>query len=236
MTARLTLSVPLRGPCPGVMLGFVLVLASLLAACGVAQTGPRPGAVAWHEKNIVFVASNGWHSSIVIARADLTPSRLPEAQDFPAARYLEFGWGDAEYYPAKDPTIAMALRALFTPTPSVVHVAGLNMEPARFYPDYEVVALGIDDENIARLVDFIDASFDRSGAARVQATGPGLYADSLFYPARGKFYLGNTCNSWTARALVAAGFDIDTSGVASAEGLMAAVRMLAAVRVPGEGE
>ena len=120
----------------------------------------------------------------------------------------------------------MALQAGLVPTPAVVHVAGLWGKPARVYPKAEVVSLPIDDENFGRLVDFIDASFERSGAARAASTGPGLYATSLFYPAKGRFHLFNTCNTWTARVLAAAGFEVSPSGTFRAEALMRQVRAL----------
>ena len=161
-----------------------------------------------------------------MAKADLPPDRLPETMDFPAADFLEFGWGDAVYYPAKQPTFGMSLQAALVPTPAVVHVAGLWAEPARVYSKAEVVSLPIDDENFRRLIDFVDASFERSGAVRASATGPGLYATSRFYPAKGSFHLFNTCNTWTARALAAAGFDVSALGTFHAEALMQQVRAL----------
>ena len=207
---------------------IVPVLALLLTACAPPPAPPAaplgqtdPGA-----KTVIFVTSNGWHSGIVVAKADLPPDRLPETADFPEARFLEFGWGDAVYYPAKQPTFGMSLQAALVPTPAVVHVAGLWGEPARSFPKAEVVLLTIDDENFRRLVDFVDASFERSGAARAAATGPGLYATSRFYPAKGSFHLFNTCNTWTARALAAAGFDVSASGTSRAEALMQQVRAL----------
>ncbi len=205
---------------------IVLVLALLLTACSAALPAPSPSQTDLDAKTVIFVTNNGWHSGIVVAKADLPPDRLPETTDFPEARFLEFGWGDAVYYPAKQPTFAMSLQAAFVPTPAVVHVAGLWGEPARVYPKAEVVSLPIDDENFGRLVDFIDASFERSGAARAAATGPGLYASSRFYPAKGSFHLFNTCNTWTARALAAAGFDVSASGTSRVETLMQQVRAL----------
>ncbi len=85
----------------------------------------------------------------------------------------------------------------------------------------------------AVFVDFIDASFERAGAARAAATGPGLYATSRFYPAKGRFHLFNTCNTWTARALAAAGFDVSASGTSRAETLMQQVRALVRPRRRG---
>jgi uncharacterized protein (TIGR02117 family) len=211
---------------PRPRLWIALVLTLLLTACAAAPPAPLPSQAYLDAKTVIFVTSNGWHSSIIVAKADLPPDRLPETADFPEARFLEFGWGDAVYYPAKQVTLGKTLRAALIPTPAVVHVAGLRAEPARSFPKAEVVSLPIDDENFGRLVHFVDASFERSGAARAAATGPGLYATSRFYPAKGRFHLFNTCNTWTARALAAAGFDVSTSGTSRAEALMQQVRAL----------
>jgi uncharacterized protein (TIGR02117 family) len=201
----------------------VLVLALLLTACAAEPVAPAHSQPALPRTAgpalTIFVTSNGWHSSIVFARADLPPGRVPEAADFPDARFLEFGWGDAEYYPAKDATVGMALSAALVPTPAVVHVAGLPVEPARRYPKAEVVPISVDAQGLGRLVKFIDATFARGGGPRATATGLGLYATSLFYPALGRFHLFNTCNTWTARALAAAGFDVSASGTSRAEAL-----------------
>ena len=207
---------------------FLLLL--LATGCAAGPKAPLPREPAAGAKNIIFITSNGWHSSIVIAAAELPPDRIPETTDFPGARYLEFGWGDAEYYPAKRATIAMTLRAALTPTPAVVHVAGLRVEPARFFSGSEVIVVQASGSNFRRLIDFIDSSFERAGASRASASGPGLYATSRFYPATGKFHLNNTCNTWTARALDAAGFAIHIQGTSSAEDLMRQVRSLARAR------
>lgn len=204
-------------------LATALVL--LLTACAAppyrTPSQPHPGA-----KIFIFVTSNGWHSGIIVSKADLPPGRLPETADFPEARLFEIGWGDAVFYPAKQVTLSKTLRAALIPTPAVVHVVGLRAEPARSFPKAEIVSLPIDGENFGRLVDFVDTSFERSGAARAAATGPGLYAASRFYPAKGSFHLFNTCNTWTARALAAGGFDVSASGTYRAEALMQQVHAL----------
>jgi uncharacterized protein (TIGR02117 family) len=195
-----------------------MALLLVLAACGMEPASPPlvklPPSSSGEAAYTIAVTSNGWHSGIVLARADLPPHRIPEADDLSGARFLEFGWGDAEFYPAKETTLAMALRAGLMPTPAVVHMAGLSVPPARRYPGAEVISLTVDAGGMTRLIDFIDASFNRQGRARATSSGPGLYADSRFYPAHGRFHLFNTCNTWTARALAAAGFDIQEAGAA----------------------
>jgi len=206
-----------------------LLLALGLAACAAGpDVPPRPETAAPPSgaAHTIFVISNGWHSGIVLERSDLPPGRIPETADFPEARFLEFGWGDAVYYPAKHKTIGMTLRAALLPTPAVVHVAGLTVPPAESYPEAEVVSLSIGTAGLERLVDFIDASFERGDRERANAIGPGLYPTSRFYPAVGKFHLFNTCNTWSARALASAGLGVSKSGIQTAEELMRQVRPL----------
>jgi len=172
----------------------------------------------------IYVTSNGWHSAIVVPRAALPIGAIPEATDFPGAAYLSLGWGDAEYFPAREPTLGMKLRAALQPTPAVVHMAGLPSHPREFLPADEVVELKTTTEDFEKLVAYLDSIFDRAGAARAQASEPGLYRFSLFYRAKGEFHLFNTCNTWTARGLKAAGWPVRVSGIVTAEDLMAQIR------------
>jgi len=186
----------------------------------------RPAAAEVTAARIVVVTNNGWHTGIVVARADLPRGALPETRDFPAAIYFEFGWGDREYYPAPRKTLGMTLGAAL-PSPAVMHVIGLDRLPATMFPGVERIRLSLTENQFVRLVAYLDGGFDRRGAARVHPSGHGLYTFSLFYPATGSFHLFNTCNTWVARALVAAGLPIRVSGVQSAEDLMIQVRRLA---------
>ena len=209
-------------------LGLALALLAA-AACQPAPPieSPVPLAGPWRGDIAVHVTSNDWHTGIVVARAALPPGAIPEADDFVHAPYLEFGWGDAEYYPAPKPTFALALGAAFGANPAVVHMAGLPAHPRDVYPRSEVIELGLSPESFRRLVGALDATFARSGAARARANAPGLYSYSLFYPATGAFNLANTCNTWTARSLAAAGVPVDPAGVARAEEIMAQLRPIA---------
>jgi len=182
------------------------------------------------ENKTIFVISNGFHSSVMLSRADIAPNRIPESQDFPLAHYLEFGWGDAEYYPAKNVTLGITLRAALLPTAAVLHVAPSSLVPSRRYPEAEIVPLSLGEVGMQGLVNFIDGSFQRAGRRRANAVQPGLYADSLFYAAEGQFHLANTCHTWTARALTNAGFTLKEGNAADAESLMSQVRRLKEVR------
>ncbi|MDO8840126.1 MAG: DUF2459 domain-containing protein [Parvibaculum sp.] len=173
----------------------------------------------------VFISSNGWHTGIVVAIADIPEERIPEAADFAGAVYLEFGWGNAEFYPTPDPGIGATLRAAL-PGPAVVHVAPLDAPPGEAFIDVEEIALLLSAGEFRRLIDYLHESFEREGERRVWPSARGLYRFSMFYPATGRFHLFNTCNTWTARGLAAAGLDIRTAGTQRAEDLMRQLRDL----------
>ena len=218
-------------PLPAVRMACLAACCALLLAAGCTAPSAQPAAAppaSGQGEIAIYIASNGWHSAIVVPRAALPPGILPEAADFPRAAYLSFGWGDATYFPAREPTTGMALSAALRPTPAVVHLAGLPAHPRDVFPRDEVVELAAGAEALAALAAYLDASFERAGAERAEASAPGLHRFSRFYPATGEFHLFNTCNTWTAGALDAAGWPIRVTGTVTAEELMAQVRPLAA--------
>lgn len=194
-----------------------------LLVCVIMALTLWPAGRAMADTHRVFISSNGWHTGIVVAIADIPDERIPEAADFAGAAYLEFGWGDADFYPTPDPGIGMTLRATF-PGPAVVHVAPLDAPPGEAFIDVEEVALLLDADQFRRLVDYLHESFERDRKHRVWPSARGLYSFSMFYPATGRFHLFNTCNTWTARGLAAAGLDVRVAGVQRAEDLMLQLR------------
>jgi uncharacterized protein (TIGR02117 family) len=184
---------------------------------------PLAGAAAPAGRDhVVHVVDRGWHTGLVIDRAALIPGgRLPEAAAFPDARRLEFGWGDRDFYMTPEETLWMTLKAALAPTPAVMHVAPVRA-PADASAD--AVRLVLSEREHRRLVRAVSASFDRSGAGRAQPLGPGLGPGSRFYAAKGRFHILNTCNTWTARVLEAAGLSIAPQGVVTASTLMRRLR------------
>jgi len=176
------------------------------------------------EVYTVYVSSNGWHTGIVVAADDIPADKIPEAADFPGAAFLEFGWGDADFYPKPDAGIFAAIGAAF-PGPAVMHVVALTARPSEFFAKVEEVALELASEEFVSLIDYLHESFAREGE-RAKAPAPGLYAFSNFYPATGTFSLNNTCNTWTARGLEAAGVAVQARGVQRAEELMRQLRRI----------
>lgn len=193
--------------------------AAWLAACS-APLPPEDGP----PTRAVHVLSNGWHTAIVVPRAEVVATgRMPEAGDFPDAPFLAFGWGDREYYPAEAVTLGRTLRAALLPTAAVMHVAPRSRPPAPG-PGREVLRLALTEAGMERLVAAIAGDIERAPDGRAAPVAPGLSPGSAFYPARGRFHLFNTCNTWTARMLRAGGIAVAPAGVITADDVMDRLR------------
>lgn len=178
----------------------------------------------------VFVVNHGWHSAIVIKKADIPEAILPEVRDFLDAEYLEIGWGDWDYYQAPEPGLGLALRAAFWSSRSVLHVAGFKGAAESYFRGSEVVEIVLSDEAFQRVLQFVSDTFSRSDVAAPFEARPGLYPNSRFYSARGRFHLFRTCNTWVAEALRSAGLPIRPAYAVTAGNLSYQVKNFGAVK------
>jgi hypothetical protein len=123
----------------------VVLLVLLGALIGAAYITARPAdPMLWPPspdaaKVEVVLVSNGYHAGLALPRATLAqyanergyPALIAVTQRFAAFDWIEFGWGDREFYQSV-PTVAdislpVALRALFSPgNTSVLHVVGIT--------------------------------------------------------------------------------------------------------------
>jgi uncharacterized protein (TIGR02117 family) len=145
---------------------------------------------------------------------------LPERDDYPTAQYLEFGWGDTEFYRTRDAGVSLAIRAAFLSKASALHVVGLPTRPEQASAAGDVVEIRLSRPGLDALARFVDGSFDREGQRVAWPRGQGLYGDSAFYAARGHYHLLYTCNTWIADALRAAGLPITPVYAMTAGNLM----------------
>ena len=204
-------------------LGIVLLLVVVMFAGAALWTArpsdpalwpPRPGAPAID----IAVISNGYHAGLALRRAaiaDVASQRgyaalIAVTQRFGAFEWIEFGWGDREFYRSVptpgDLSLRLALRALFLPgNTAVLHVVGFDGDPARVFPDDETLRVPLSAEGFERMLAALDATFVPPQGGALSDLGRGLYGTSLFYPARGRFSIVNVCNHWVDALLGTAG-------------------------------
>ena len=136
----------------------------------------------------IYVVRQPWHTGIVVLAADVPANAWLARRDFPDAAYLEVGWGDRAYYQAADPGVWLGLRALFWPTPGVLHVAAFNGPVERTFGSAEILELRVSARGLARLVEVVRDSheLDVRPTDRAWTWSRGA---SRFYASREKFHL-----------------------------------------------
>jgi uncharacterized protein (TIGR02117 family) len=206
--------------------GFVIALmVSMAWACGQPNRELTPYNPGGNIKS-VLVANHGWHSAIVIKNGDIAEAELPEIKYFSETEFFEFGWGDRDYYQAPDPGLGLALMAVFWSSGSVLHVAGIKGDVKSYFPNSKLTKIILSDEAFQLLIRFISDTIVRTEGRALVETRPGLYPNSRFYPARGKFHLFRTCNTWVAEALLSAGLPLNPAMAFTAGNLSRQIRGL----------
>lgn len=201
---------------------FLLLLCFLFAGC-------RADAVIQDPERIsvgvaVYVASHGWHTGIIVESGAVWVA-IPELKPlFQGARFLEFGWGDQDFYQAGDISYLLAVKALLYPTDAVLHVAGLPSSPKVYFRHSEVKEIIVSQAGFDKMLHFFRKSFKLDNQGRIVRLGRGLYADSFFFPAHGTYHAFYTCNSWIMEALTLAGLPEPSLPTLRAAGVMDQVK------------
>jgi len=166
-------------------------LTVLLSAC--AHQGIRP----CEPTRTLYVVSHGWHSGVVVERADLVRQMPALAPEIGREGYVEIGWGEERFYQARETTVGMALRAVLQSNSSVLQVVPFADSPRRYFAGSEIVEVRTDDAGYSAALAVLAASFKPEPLQ----VGRSLYGEGWFYRAEGSFHLFRTCNTWVAAVL-----------------------------------
>ena len=172
------------------------------------------------SENEAYVVNHGWHTGFVIPAYNIQQV-IPELkQRFGNTPYIEFGWGDNEFYQSGEITTGISLKAIFLPTDSVVHAVAVPLKVDNYFKHSEVEKFCLGNLELDALVEFISSSFFRDQSGNLRKLNRGIYGDSQFYKAIGDFHIFNTCNKWTAKGLESAGMKISTTFKLTAGSIM----------------
>ena len=188
-----------------------LVLVAVLMWCAGCTTSATPSYPVQdqEEPQLIYVVSHGWHTGIVIKRDDVDTQLWPEKDDFPEALYLEVGWGDRDFYRTPGAGLGILLRAALSSPASVLFVIGMPTTVTQYFPRGDIIEIPLSRRGFEELTKFVHATYKRDASGQTIPLGPGhWHMNSTFYLAEGEYSLLNTCNSWTSKALQAAGLPI----------------------------
>lgn len=193
----------------------MLVIAAVLGSLGAsAHVSAPPGSSP--PDRPVYLVSHGWHVGLVLRREDAPAGLWPERDALGPVRYLEVGWGDGDFYPARPGTVALALRAAVNSRWSVLQVVGFDEPVAEMFPGSKILEIALSPQGLAALAEYIGMTYARDQDGQAIAVAPAQYGFGLFYAARGRYSLLHGSNTWVARALQIAGCPIDVDAAITA--------------------
>ena len=168
----------------------------------------------------IYLIAHDWHTGFVLPAHDIY-LRLPDLETrFPQADYLEFGWGDRQYFQSENSALAAKLCAVLIPGASTMHVVAMPEVSAPHTDAEPIIPLLLSASAYQALIDFLVKSFYQTPEGNLVQQIHGRYANSQFYQANGLYHLLNTCNKWTATGLRAASIDIQPRFKLSAESVL----------------
>jgi len=186
----------------------LLVLLLIVSACATKPHVLNQTEIDYHDSQKVYIVRQGLHTGFVLSASTIA-DRLPQVyQSFAGFPYIEFGWGDMDYYQSEEVTSGMTTKAILWPTHPVVRAVAIPERPDIHFSDNELEVLCLDQEQYALLVAFIVQSFLLDTDGRITKTMDSADGNSQFYKAEGRYHLWNTCNTWTAKGLKSAGWEI----------------------------
>ncbi len=158
-------------------------------------------------RKTIYLVNNGYHTTIVLRRADIPDNIWPKLGNSPDMEYLEVGWGDMDLYQMPDPIpLEIFLKAALLPTASVLHIVGFNDHVPAYFPNsIEIIRIELSSAGFEHFSRTLASSFALDKAGNTTSMSPGRYGNSRFYLSRETYHLFNTCNVWNARALRTAG-------------------------------
>ena len=176
--------------------------------------------------------SNGYHSDIG-APASIFPENHPLRRMYPDAQSFLIGWGDEAFYYSDGSDLMMGLDALIPPSASVFHIA-YNAGPSSAYlgPNDDT-GIAVSREGARRFVAFVDRFLVLDAQGNPIRTSDGkVIGRSAFLRSRGSFHLLQVCNQWMARALRAAGVNVNARAAWLAGPLIRQVRKVQPTACP----
>jgi uncharacterized protein (TIGR02117 family) len=162
------------------------------------------------EHTIYFIYRE-WHTSILIDANTVAMHSLYLQKEAASQRYVRIGWGDGNYFTGKSKSVGSATKALFASSHSALQVIAYTHSPFSSIPPETRVPIAITDKGMRKLIRYLDQSFALDELGQVIPLQAYVADAGNFYQASGHYSLFSNCNTWSGRALQAAGLPVSSS-------------------------
>jgi hypothetical protein len=213
------------------LLRFLLILpVALLASCTIHLPAPeaaryrvettRPAAV---ETVPVYLLADKLHTALVFDLKWLEASGYRKPSELGNPKHVTMSWGDeVAYVQERWLSPGQVLRALFTPSPSVMECIPIDWKVEQVCHHQRVYIADVPRSAGPSLAAFLNACAVQKEDGRPLTIGPSSWGEGRLIrcPDNYSYYFPRICNVWTVQALQSCGFSINTSTALSANGLV----------------
>jgi uncharacterized protein (TIGR02117 family) len=183
----------------------VVPLAGWLASCAVIPAdAPVPNGEA-----TIYVVARGWHTDIGLPVNETIGPLGSLERDFPGVRFMVFGFGERQFYLARDGGSGEMLTALL-PSKSAILMTALRAAPTEAFADQTVVTLHLSRSGAERIAMRLWSGLERAPDGSPVRLADGPYVGSAFYASEETYDAFHTCNTWTALVLRDGGLPMQT--------------------------
>lgn len=143
----------------------------------------------------VYLTTNGTHADVILPKELLSPALEKDLITQETDQFYAFGWGDRDFF-INTPTwadleVSTALKALFTPTETLMHV---NRHAAK---ESDWLEVKLTNEQLSQLQAEILSGFAiQKGNAKTHVAGHTYFGHDEFYDGSGSYTCLYTCNTW----------------------------------------
>jgi hypothetical protein len=180
-------------------------LAGWLAGCAVMLAdAPVPSGEA-----TIYVVARGWHTDIGLPVNETIGPLAALESDFPGVRFMVFGFGERQFYLARDGGSGEMLTALL-PSKSAILMTALRAAPTEAFADQTVVTLHLSRSGVEQIAMRLWTDLEKASDGSLLRLADGPYAGSAFYASGETYDAFHTCNTWTALVLRDGGLPMQT--------------------------
>jgi uncharacterized protein (TIGR02117 family) len=196
----------------------IALLVTLLSGCATStQATPSDD-----PTTAIDVVERDWHTDVCIRTEDADARLMRLVVGYNGSHFLCFGFGDRHYLLSRERGPMTLLSALL-PGAGAILLTVLRDTPAAAFGADNVVRLGVSEQGITQLRDFLANAVQTDGSGAPVSLGDGPYPGGLYFGATAQYDGFYTCNTWTADALRTAGIPVH-GPVLFADGIMRQIR------------
>jgi uncharacterized protein (TIGR02117 family) len=188
------------------LLGIALVF--LLSGC--LTMSPAVEISADKPTHTIYFAYHHWHTSVIVEVSSLAKQnpKLVAHVNIENQKFVRLGWGDGDYFTGKSKTVGTAAKALIASRYSAMQMLTYSELELRDIPRDSIVPLAISEKGLQKLMKYLDDSIAKSAKGEAFILPSTSINAGIFLQAKDHYSVFNNCNTWSGRALRAAGLSV----------------------------